>query len=164
MYISFSQEFSYTMPKAGSVECNVCGQRLCNQGTLNVHLRIHTNELPFKCDTCQKRFRGSNDLKSHIQRIHTRKRPYRCEICGSRQFTKQALTVHRKTHLTVKPHSCQFCGKGFCHFGNLRLHIIRHIGEKHFSCDHCSEPFSTGTNKRKHNIRKHREHQSLQEK
>jgi len=152
------------MPKVESMECNVCGLRLCNQGTLNVHLRIHTKELPFKCETCKKRFRQNSSLKSHIKNNHTRKRLYNCKICGTRQFTKWALTVHRKTHLAMKPLSCQFCGKGFCHFGHLRLHIIQHIGEKPFSCDHCSKQFATGTEKQKHYINKHRDQQNLPKK
>ena len=42
-------------------------------------MRIHTNEKPYECDVCEKRFRESGSLKDHM-RIHTNEKPY--EGCG----------------------------------------------------------------------------------
>ena len=43
-------------------------------------MRIHTNEKPFECDVCEKRFRESGNLKVHM-RIHTNEKPYECDVC-----------------------------------------------------------------------------------
>ena len=46
-------------------------------------MRIHTNEKPYECDVCEKRFRQSGDLQSHM-RIHTNEKPYECDVCEKR--------------------------------------------------------------------------------
>ena len=43
-------------------------------------MRIHTNEKPYECDVCEKRFSDSGALKSHM-RIHTNEKPYECDVC-----------------------------------------------------------------------------------
>ena len=56
---------------------------LLKLGNLKSHMRIHTNEKPYECDVCEKRFSRSDDLKDHV-RIHTNERPYECDVCEKR--------------------------------------------------------------------------------
>jgi len=121
--------------KMGSVDCNVCGKTLSNRSNLNVHLRIHTNELPFMCQICKKGFRQISNLNYHIKSAHTGE--------------------NRCTHLRIKPRSCQFCGKGFSRFEHLQDHILRHLGERHFPCEHCSMEFYRSSEKQQHCLRAH---------
>ena len=49
-------------------------------------MRIHTNEKPYECDVCEKRFTSICNLKKHM-RIHTNEKPYECDVCEKR-FTQ----------------------------------------------------------------------------
>ncbi|XP_055850688.1 zinc finger protein 75A-like [Episyrphus balteatus] len=54
---------------------------------------MHSDELPFKCDHCDKRFRR-----------------------------KKGLTVHLVSHSGAQPFICAFCEKPFSLRSNLKVH------------------------------------------
>ena len=61
-------------------------------------MRIHTNEKPYECDVCEKRFSRADSLKSHM-RIHTNEKPYECDVCEKRFRCSSNLKVHmRRLH------------------------------------------------------------------
>lgn len=55
--------------------CRYCGKVFGSDSALQIHLRSHTGERPFKCNVCGSRFTTKGNLKVHFQR-HTSKFPH----------------------------------------------------------------------------------------
>lgn len=54
--------------------CRYCGKVFGSDSALQIHIRSHTGERPFKCNVCGSRFTTKGNLKVHFQR-HTSKFP-----------------------------------------------------------------------------------------
>ncbi|XP_015036874.2 zinc finger protein 888-like isoform X2 [Drosophila pseudoobscura] len=50
-----------------SVNCQVCGKLYGSKSALQIHLRLHTGERPFKCEICQQTFRTSGHRIEHMR-------------------------------------------------------------------------------------------------
>ncbi|XP_055681957.1 homeotic protein spalt-major-like isoform X4 [Lutzomyia longipalpis] len=55
--------------------CRYCGKVFGSDSALQIHIRSHTGERPFKCNVCGSRFTTKGNLKVHFQR-HTTKFPH----------------------------------------------------------------------------------------
>ncbi|CAD7079141.1 unnamed protein product [Hermetia illucens] len=81
---NLADEFAFGKDKAGDGKnrnepffkhrCRYCGKVFGSDSALQIHIRSHTGERPFKCNVCGSRFTTKGNLKVHFQR-HAQKFP-----------------------------------------------------------------------------------------
>ncbi|CAG0883362.1 unnamed protein product [Darwinula stevensoni] len=70
--------------------CSICGSWFKKKHALKEHIRYrHSDDRPFKCDSCEKAFKGKQDLIRH-QSVHSNT----CHLCSSSFDTKLSLDEH----------------------------------------------------------------------
>uniref|UniRef100_A0A8C9KHD0 Zinc finger and BTB domain containing 46 n=1 Tax=Panthera tigris altaica TaxID=74533 RepID=A0A8C9KHD0_PANTA len=67
-------------------KCPYCSFSAMHQCILKRHMRSHTGERPYPCETCGKKFTRQEHLRSHV---HSKDKKYVCKLC-SRVFMSAA--------------------------------------------------------------------------
>eukprot|EP01084_Bolivina_argentea_P166020 288337_1 len=133
----------------------------CNYSTNTKHhfIRhglVHSEERPYACDYCDKKFKDKCGLTRHV-RIHNKPKitkKWKCSYCNYETKNKGHLTDHIRVHSKEKPFACNQCNKRFKQKGYLKTHIRIHTKEKPFECNYCNKRFRSKTNLNTH-IRVH---------
>ena len=110
-----------------SFMCNVCGKVFCSTIILKQHKLVHTDEKPFQCKKCDKKFKRKGDLNVHVKVVHDQIKNHTCEICSRSFGRKQDLNKHIRCHTGIRDYVCLICDMKFTRSCHLRRH------EKRFS-------------------------------
>ena len=144
---------------------------------------IHSNENPFKCQSCSASFGLKNNLERHIRMTHDETfQPFICSQCPKNLTTKRTLEKHEQRHIRDgikleepgektkskkkyirKQHwvpsetqVCSQCGKSYTVKQHLDIHIkVIHLKQKEFSCGKCDKKFGRRSSLSSHLKTKH---------
>lgn len=136
--------------------CEICGKVLVCSSALKKHMILHSgsDERPFECTTCGKKFAREVGLKSH-QRFHG-PRNYLCPTCSKTFFDENALKNHLNTHTGVRKFACPICGKTFAQSTTRNEHLLVHNApNEQYPCEICGAILKRQKSFRLHMMRKH---------
>ncbi|CAB3407010.1 unnamed protein product [Caenorhabditis bovis] len=104
--------------------CVACPDEKTDKNTDIIrHMKNHTNNV-YACTKCGKRGKITY-LRSHV-RTHTGERPYSCETCKRAFSDSSTLRRHRVVHTGIKKYLCSVCGKPIARRDNVKVHIKSH--------------------------------------
>ncbi|XP_049814574.1 zinc finger protein 236-like isoform X1 [Schistocerca nitens] len=128
-------------------QCESCKRTYSRIDKLRAHQHIHFGEKCHKCQVCDYATVDKGSLKKHM-RIHNDERPYKCQICPYRSKRSCHLTVHLRTHTGDHPFVCVYesCMSAFKTSSDLKRHIRMHTGERPYACDICDYRCSIKSN------------------
>ncbi|XP_045768578.1 zinc finger protein 62-like [Maniola jurtina] len=145
--------------------CDHCNKLCLSRGGLKVHIAIHSDNRPFKCDLCDATFKLNNHLRLHKQAKHNPDRVYCprchnvfasqalldkhqckygdmiCPECGKICPSRGQLTRHLRTHDMNRWYECTLCPARFRGHGALSVHRDKHSGVPRHECEFCHAKF-----------------------
>ncbi|KAG6922832.1 zinc finger protein 850, partial [Chelydra serpentina] len=92
------QHCQQTSEEKSAVRCSECGKSFTRQEYLQIHLKIHRGERPYKCNKCKKSFRHKTSLVLHRYTVHKLEKPYKCPDCGQLFILRERFIGHQRIH------------------------------------------------------------------
>jgi hypothetical protein len=77
-------------------KCTQCNTLLAKKWHYLNHKRTHSDERPFQCKICSKRFIQQGNVVKHVKIVHFQLKPFECEYCNKNFSTKYNLNIHFK--------------------------------------------------------------------
>ena len=107
--------------------CTICGYKTnFSINALRRHMKVHSNERPYKCDQCDWQFKTDAMLKGHNEMVHVGTRNHKCTYCQKEFKRAYALKRHLDIHVGNYCAFCKICDKGFVQLTNYQLHMKKH--------------------------------------
>lgn len=131
---TFRKYVTIKQRRIGSIRwyaCSFCHKEFKKPSDLIRHIRVHTQERPFKCAHCPRSFALKSTTKAH-ERTHFGTKKYTCGLCNKMFACHSSLTAHTRTH--TKPHKCGVCEKSFSTSTVLKGHMKIHFKAKSKLC------------------------------
>lgn len=157
MYNHKKTEEEQLKRKEKRLVCEECGKVFTNTFSLKCHIeamhrRVEREDIVFKCNYCDQKFKAHMDLVEH-NKIHRTK----CEHCGKVFESRRRMVAHRTQVHGEKKIVCEVCGKAYRSKLLLHQHMHIHTGIKTFVCEYCpdNKAYAKLTSLRKHQKKLH---------
>jgi len=138
--------------------CDQCNKVFSEKTRLIIHMRIHSGEKPFVCESCGFSCSQRDNLRLHKEFKHPslgrQEKKFTCDICSASFLTKSNLSRHRMSHSDLKCFVCETCGKAFKDPGALKQHTYSH-GAPDYECGVCGQKFTSPLYLNRHIVRLH---------
>ncbi|ODM91010.1 putative zinc finger protein [Orchesella cincta] len=131
-------------------KCQLCPKTFSTNQGLKAHLICHSNERPFVCGQCNKRFKTRGSLQRHLNKRGERK--FKCNECDKGFTTKNNLKTHMVVHCIDRPYACNQCQLTFKHKKDLARHGTIHKDERNYKCEMCGREFLRKDNFKRHQV------------
>lgn len=120
-----------------------CEKKLARKWALIDHILVHANPDLYRCERCDKTFKGKRYLNDHMENVHgsAEEKPFKCEQCN-RFFAKETLLrSHIANHKKIL---CKQCNQEFANSAELKDHLkVVHKNEHTIRvCDRCGKAFA----------------------
>nr|XP_039264485.1 sal-like protein 1 [Styela clava] len=131
----------------GGFKCQFCPKWFKYRSVLEIHMRSHTGERPYKCPYCEYAGTQQNCLKLHIQRHHPREyNKHHNEIVSSVKPPDLSLSsaspdVSSNRMSCFSPVECPICGRVSPSPGYLKIHMRSHKKSLDHVCPVCGRGF-----------------------
>ena len=138
-------------------KCDDCGKILGTEASLSKHKRIHSRDLPLKCNHCSASFSNQSGLVQH--RASHSSQEFTCGMCNFKTHRQHALQVHMKTHSNETRMSllCHICRSTLPNRTAKRTHMLKfHRSEMPHQCSMCDEAYRLLRDLEKHKKTKHK--------
>lgn len=155
-----------------SVKCRVCNKEFpsSKRHRLGPHTLSHTGELPFKCVSCQERFRCLDSVRKHAEKQHGSRdagsvksaalvlggKEHRCAKCRQRFASASLLAAHKRSAHTGDAADgvqvrCYVCPAKLSTVAELEQHMLdKHASERPFACKLCPMRFKLRQGLKRH--------------
>ncbi|KAL0850142.1 hypothetical protein ABMA28_012019, partial [Loxostege sticticalis] len=140
-----------------TVACNQCDQKFYSRNDLATHQLRHTDDMPFQCVACDKKFKRLIHLKRHEKVMHSEIAQLACPKCPATFLSLEELDAHQVRHAPNKTTSfpCVMCNKKFLDKHRLMKHVDNvHSKDPEFRCEYCPAQF-TAISKLTRHVRTH---------
>ncbi|XP_039535544.1 zinc finger protein 1035 isoform X2 [Pimephales promelas] len=131
------------VPGPSVSKCQFCKHQFSSHAGLIRHIRIHTGERPFPCQTCGRHFTRKEYLKVHEEKCTVEQSvqtPNAEEIQAEKSVdTALQKSVDTALSKTNKVYNCSYCPHSFRFPNNLKLHERAHLAKTVFPCSKCGK-------------------------
>ncbi|XP_061523668.1 zinc finger protein 420-like isoform X1 [Phycodurus eques] len=127
--------------------CTLCGKFFAWQMDMERHMMSHSEDRPYKCSFCEKRFKNPYVLKRHQK-----------EFCKSKELKRPA--AKRREEQSPDPRlappvegkTCPVCSRTLPISADMAKHLRSHTEERPFICVSCDKGFKYRDTLKKHQI------------
>nr|XP_020469342.1 zinc finger protein 585A-like [Monopterus albus] len=127
--------------------CTLCGKFFARQVDMERHMKSHSEDRPYQCSFCEKKFKNPYVLKRHQK-----------EICKSKELRKPKRRERQRSN--PQPPSegltegkiCPICSRVLPCTADIAKHLRSHSEDRPFICVTCEKCFKYKDTLKKHQI------------